>query len=541
MHGHDCSWPKADDPHRPVIETWEFRCPKYDKIIEAVTEHGTIRFLPMKAPLKKCYSCLIPKENLFDTQTLLKEQKLSLIINLTKFRDLHDPQDFADAKCLMMWLPLSFDKPPSDYKVKKFIKQVNQFAEKHGDCLIGLHCMNGVNETGFMIVSFLVEKCRILLTNAVNDFANARGAGIYRKDFLEELECRYENNKRVLTIPMKPDWVTDRARLPRERQKRMASLWRTYSVHNVSAFPGEFPSEFDGNLTHEMGELYQLCGQTEAKNWDEVINGRHCEKIGEGGFGEVYLLNNKEDAPVILKVIPFCGIDEGKETNGDAMRTVNDIEPELAITKGLSDLGVLQEYVYQPYFTTTFVKHTGYDIVQGEYDPNLLNAWNAYHRDKISENESPSIYGKDPLQFYIVFSAEHAGQPLEDFLKKDFNSINPKDRIDISSSIFYQTAYALAVAEKFGAFEHRDLHVSNILIKSFTAADDVNTIRYQIDGCDYELNPHGFEVKIIDYTLSRMRIDDNVYFVDIGKENIFNGAENDPQANTYREMRNATK
>ena len=56
------------------------------------------------------------------------------------------------------------------------------------------------------------------------------------------------------------------------------------------------------------------------------------------------------------------------------------------------------------------------------------------------------------------------------------------------------------MSEKALKFEHRDLHWGNVLIKE----TEDKMISYMIDGEAREISSAGIEVKIIDFTLSRL-------------------------------------
>lgn len=68
-------------------------------------------------------------------------------------------------------------------------------------------------------------------------------------------------------------------------------------------------------------------------------------------------------------------------------------------------------------------------------------------------------------------------------------------------SITKQVTFALAVAETAFEFEHRDLHISNILVKP--TADEYNL--FIISGQEYRVESCGFKVCLIDTTFSRYR------------------------------------
>lgn len=93
------------------------------------------------------------------------------------------------------------------------------------------------------------------------------------------------------------------------------------------------------------------------------------------------------------------------------------------------------------------------------------------------------------------------------------------------------------MAENQLKFEHRDLHWGNILLKTIrtTAKHD-----YYINGDKFTVDSKGLEVTIIDFTLSRVEIDDVVIFNDLSLDNELFAATGDYQFDIYRLMKKAT-
>lgn len=101
-----------------------------------------------------------------------------------------------------------------------------------------------------------------------------------------------------------------------------------------------------------------------------------------------------------------------------------------------------------------------------------------------------------------------------------------------------QVALALAAAEQHCEFEHRDLHISNVLLSD----TEETTVRYRVDGQELHCST-GSErcrrvVTIIDFTWSRCRTADGaVIYKDMGLDDeIFEG-DTSVQHNVYRDMR----
>ena len=67
-------------------------------------------------------------------------------------------------------------------------------------------------------------------------------------------------------------------------------------------------------------------------------------------------------------------------------------------------------------------------------------------------------------------------------------------------SVLQQVACALAVAEEVLSFEHRDLHVGNVLVQP--THQGTNTLT--LNGTPIFVDTQGIHVNIIDFTLSRL-------------------------------------
>eukprot|EP00911_Craspedida_sp_UC1_P002713 UC1_evm1s1992 len=119
-------------------------------------------------------------------------------------------------------------------------------------------------------------------------------------------------------------------------------------------------------------------------------------------------------------------------------------------------------------------------------------------------------------------------------------------------AVLQQVCAALAVAEAALEFEHRDLHISNILVK--TCNEDAE-LEYALNGENFQVPTEGVQASIIDFTLSRMRVptaataadpssedsEDKVHYLDLEQDAwIFDGM-GDLQFDVYRKMRKITR
>lgn len=116
------------------------------------------------------------------------------------------------------------------------------------------------------------------------------------------------------------------------------------------------------------------------------------------------------------------------------------------------------------------------------------------------------------------------GVDLEKFKLKNMRQVQ---------SIVNQLVSALALAEEKIQFEHRDLHLGNILIK------ETDLLSLKSGGDTFDFDFYGIQCSIIDYSLSRMRDGAGVAFRDLDTiEWLFEGDPKiDTQYQVYKDMR----
>uniref|UniRef100_A0A8C3ALQ2 Serine/threonine-protein kinase haspin n=1 Tax=Cyclopterus lumpus TaxID=8103 RepID=A0A8C3ALQ2_CYCLU len=282
-------------------------------------------------------------------------------------------------------------------------------------------------------------------------------------------------------------------------------------------FSPQVPCE-DADLS-DAEKVCAECGQPRPLPWEQCVlpqRMKQCVKIGEGTFGEVFSTTNASGDTVALKIIPVEG---SEKVNGEDQKTFGEILHEIIISKELSSLKEKQRNK-----TPGFIGLNGLHCVQGRYPPDFLNAWDAFDQQKGSENDRPGFFKAD--QLFIILEFEFGGADLE-------NSNGTLKSLMVAKSILHQVTAALAVAEQELHFEHRDLHWGNVLVKATTQ----KTGSFLLNGAAHSLETKGVLVRIIDYSLSRLEIDDLTVSCDISNdEELFMG-RGDYQFDIYRLMR----
>lgn len=98
---------------------------------------------------------------------------------------------------------------PSEEQTNIFINMVHQFIANHPLEAIAVHCTHGFNRTGFLIVSYLVERMDCAIEIALEMFAKVRHPGIYKQDYLRELYRRYGDVEDTPPAPPLPNWCDE--------------------------------------------------------------------------------------------------------------------------------------------------------------------------------------------------------------------------------------------------------------------------------------------------------------------------------------------
>ena len=238
-----------------------------------------------------------------------------------------------------------------------------------------------------------------------------------------------------------------------------------------------------------LARLLRECGQSER----DVLPMREAtrgwtkdgvRKIGEGTYGEAF----KGDG-VVLKIVPMGG---ERLVNGEPQMGPGQIRAEAVVAKRLAQLRPREDAPLEKNATEGFIDTLSVSVCRGPYAPQLLEAWTEYDEKKKSENENPA--GFDDDQLYVVFACADGGVDLE--------HVHLNSAAEARSTLM-QITIALAVAEEACAFEHRDLHWGNVLLRR-CGVEETRVARLNEVNVEYPTN--GLEVSIIDFTLSRLDV-----------------------------------
>ncbi|KKZ59989.1 hypothetical protein EMCG_00831 [[Emmonsia] crescens] len=231
------------------------------------------------------------------------------------------------------------------------------------------------------------------------------------------------------------------------------------------------------------------------------------EKIAEGSYGEVYQLRLSRDISKcnlsksrlarlkayqdgVFKIIPLRA---QRGVGSKRFTTVQEIVSEVQLLKLLDPI-------------PGFARFREVHVVQGRFPDTYQQAWTRYSQTDGNDclNPDPGKAKSYPdTQLWAVLEMDNAGYELEKF---------PWSSTFQVYDIFWGVALALARAEQFAAFEHRDLHLGNICIKptkkggNNTSTESSKLRSVGLGGGATGFGLSGLETTIIDYSLSRAEL-----------------------------------
>jgi serine/threonine-protein kinase haspin len=280
-------------------------------------------------------------------------------------------------------------------------------------------------------------------------------------------------------------------------------------------------------------------------------------KIAEASFGEVYRLSLQPEAaedtdlPLskndesVLKVIaltqPTETLPKSKRDRERALKKAenmskpDDVASELKLLQRLSDI---------PGFTN----FRDLRVLKGRLPAPFAAAFTAFNESQKAAKKELSIfpdpakkasYSKD--QLWAVIEMQDAGTDLEKLVAEGISS-----NIWVVWDIFWQVVLALAKGEEEAEFEHRDLHLGNICVRTPEPVDETKIT------ISKSLGFTTFEATLIDYTVSRASMipasmissptesqDDSIAYIDLANDpHLFYGdSAEEYQYDIYRYMR----
>ncbi|KAL1124336.1 hypothetical protein AAG570_000965 [Ranatra chinensis] len=194
----------------PVPNRWLY-CPR--KSTRLIAE----KFLAFKTPLDSRFDEQVPDECRFTPSMLFEstrsyKHRIGLWIDLTNTTRFYNTEEvkngYGDGSVAYSKVACKgHSETPSEEQATLFMTLCENFISRYPLKIIGVHCTHGFNRTGFLLVSYLVEKHNWGLEAALLEFSRARPPGIYKEDYLAKLYQLYgDSDDEVPQAPPRPDW-----------------------------------------------------------------------------------------------------------------------------------------------------------------------------------------------------------------------------------------------------------------------------------------------------------------------------------------------
>ncbi|KAF2786172.1 hypothetical protein K505DRAFT_290148 [Melanomma pulvis-pyrius CBS 109.77] len=248
-------------------------------------------------------------------------------------------------------------------------------------------------------------------------------------------------------------------------------------------------------------------------------------KIAEASFSEVYRLTTKSGRQEIsnesvLKVVALksppnaplpseCragertrkAVDPARQAKRERADREKEDEWKSHVADVVSEVKLLQNLNHIPGFTH-FCEAT---VLQGRPSALFANAWKSWNksrpRGKKSEFPDPTKKTSyEDAQLWVVIEMQDAGTDCEKLM--DAGGLGTIWEI---WDVFWGVCLSVAKAEEACRFEHRDLHLENICIRSSRPGTDAMA-PVIMNPLKRKLGSSGLETTVIDYTLSRADI-----------------------------------
>ena len=187
-------------------------------------------------------------------------------------------------------------------------------------------------------------------------------------------------------------------------------------------------------------KVLSKCSESRIVSFDKLCHQqvlKNSKKVGEGSYGEVFLLNFNELNSSVLKIVP---VDGNCPVNGEPQTKLSDMLAEIVVS---TDLNLLQTGFFikdEKFQAPNFIGLRNCTLVEGQYPERLLELWDEYDENRGSENERPdaNLFNVDTnteTQLFVALEYENGGEDLENIVIN--NSIQ-------GLSIFLQVAYSVA-------------------------------------------------------------------------------------------------
>lgn len=309
---------------------------------------------------------------------------------------------------------------------------------------------------------------------------------------------------------------------PNPEPKRLPPPKNSLPTPPPSDHPNASQDLTDSPKDPHLSPLLSLCSDNASSNpsvtpfttWSASLEPFFTiVKIAEASYGEVYRLCLKRSHPSftsadesVLKILPLKPPPTAKKKSAAQKKRE---ECMSGVASVVSEVRLLRRMSPVPGFTN----FRGVVVLKGRPSVGFVDAWRAFNkvrpRGEKSAFPDPSRKGSySDEQLWAVIEMQDAGIDLESVVL---------DTVWEVWDVFWGVALALAKGEEECGFEHRDLHLGNICVRSRRRDEKVGETRIRGVGSGRRIGFTGLETTLIDYTLSRAEMSDveGVAFLDL--------------------------
>ncbi|CAI5746707.1 unnamed protein product [Peronospora destructor] len=238
---------------------WEAtRWQQFERIPQYTTRVKSAPILPIRAPLSSIYEIHLSATKSYTPSALMErliaDTRSGSVVNVGLVIDatgsdifLHDVKYWDDWDVQYVKLRVDTiggekeDRDVYDDKMAEaFCKEVERHLEgDRKDMDVAVFGAEGYNLVGFLVVSFLVEKCGLNLNAATEEFSASTPPGIYSRHFLERLYRNYFSTlPRKSEVPVGNAVITEEDRLNTFVRKKKAVVPVDLPAHDLPASNG---------------------------------------------------------------------------------------------------------------------------------------------------------------------------------------------------------------------------------------------------------------------------------------------------------------
>lgn len=266
------------------------------------------RIIVFKTPICENLSTKIMKEDRFSVNDLFRtiaERGLSLglVLDLTDTDRYYDKKDI-EGMCI------GYEKIncpgrgfiDRDDLVDSFIAAVENFVRNNPDneTLIGVHCTNGVNRSGYLVCRYLIDHNGWSSHDAIDAFERARGYPIERGSYVQALH-RAAKEKRSKKRHKYNDEMPSSEESEAQRQSRKRSK------HKKKRRSGQISGEENGtpdqinmeNVWNQMALALEQHESNSAKAVSDVISNYSMEQAAELHHSQSSVHLSAENSPFV--------------------------------------------------------------------------------------------------------------------------------------------------------------------------------------------------------------------------------------------------